>query len=159
MVDKIKTKEVLTERQLKAKEYFFDGYNCCQSVVLAFKDKINIDEESLKNLTLPFGGGIGRLREVCGAFSGAVMVLGLVFNTNCDGQKYSKAEQYSRVQEMSKIFIQDNGSVVCREILQLSKGADKPIPSERNQNYYDSRRKCVDSIISAVKIIEEYLNN
>lgn len=141
----------------KAKEYFLKGYNCAQAVILAFEDLINVEREQLLKLTLPFGGGMGRLRLTCGAVSGAVMVLGLITGTSeVDGK--AKTEQYAAVQELVKRFQAQNGSIICGELL-TGKGvtpATEPNAEARTQGYY-KKRPCADLCYDAAQILENYL--
>ena len=96
----------------KAKEYFLQGYNCSQAVVLAFADLTGIDEKTLSKLSQPFGGGLGRLRLTCGAVSGMATVLGLLMDDTA-----SKAEVYETTQTLCKAFENENGSLICRDLL------------------------------------------
>ena len=97
------------ERAQQAKQNFLNGLNCAQAVMLAFSDKLNADENTLKAVGLPMGAGMGRLRLTCGAVSGAAMTLGLLY------PEKSKAEIYALVQEFVKRFKEKNGSVICGE--------------------------------------------
>lgn len=147
----------MTKQEL-AKSYFLQGYNCCQALVLAFKDEIDIDEKTLLKISSPFGGGMGRLREVCGAVSGMFMVLGMICGYDNLDNPNAKAELYARVQELAKKYEEENGSIVCRELLGLSQKRDDPTPEIRNEAYYKNR-PCPDKVGSAAKILEEYIKN
>lgn len=140
----------------KAKELFIEGYNCAQSVFVAFQDEMNIDRETALKLSSSFGGGMGRLREVCGAVSGMFMVAGVLYGYDDPKDKEEKAKHYARIQELANEFSKQNKSIVCRELLGLDKKTDSPIPSERTKEYYD-KRPCVELVGQAAKIIENYI--
>ena len=131
-----------------AKAYFLEGYNCSQSVLLAFHEELGLDKETAASLASPFGGGMGRLREVCGTVSGMFLVLGLK-----RGYKNPKDEQ---VQELADLFRQRNGSILCRELLGLDHSSDPPTPSERTPEYY-KKRPCKDLAADAAEILEQFL--
>ena len=144
-------------RQEKAIAYFKSGYNCSQSVVCAFADLINMDEKSASTLASGFGGGIGRLREVCGAVSGMVMVANILYGENCESDPQAKKAHYERIQHLANIYKAKNGSIICRELLGLDiKGADSPAPSERTAEYY-KKRPCAELAGMAAKILDEYI--
>lgn len=139
----------------KAKQYFLEGYNCSQAVVLAFKEQIKISEDELKKLASPFGGGMARLRETCGAFSGMIMVFGYLYGTDNPDPK-AKEELYKHIQNMANEFKKANGFLVCRQLLNLDHTSDNPTPAKRDANYYHSR-KCVEIVMNAADILERYL--
>lgn len=141
----------------KAKKLFLNGYNCSQSVFLAFEDKYDIDHSTAMRLSSSFGGGMGRLREVCGAVSGMFMVAGLLYGYDTPGDFEAKSRHYARIQELAEEYSGRNGSIVCREILGLGKGKDDPVPSRRTQEYY-KKRPCPDLVAMAAAIMEEYIN-
>lgn len=136
----------------QAKELFLNGYNCSQAVVLAFADEMELDKELAARLTMGFGGGMSRLREVCGSVSAMTFVISALYPED-------KASVYSRVQEVAGIFREKHGSVVCRELLHLNiKGADSPVPSPRTAEYY-KKRPCPDIVASAADILENYIKS
>ncbi len=136
----------------KAKELFITGCNCSQAVAAAFCEETGLDEELTKRLTIGFGGGIGRMREVCGAVSGMTFVISAIYNED-------KANIYSRVQEVANKFREQNGSIVCRELLGLgTKGPDSPIPEKRTSEYY-KKRPCAEIVSIAADILDDYLKN
>lgn len=140
----------------RAKQYFLEGYNCTQSVVLAFADIIPIEKEVLLKTVSAFGGGMGRLREVCGAFSGMIFVLGAVCGYNEPKDFDGKKILYGHVQELAARFKEANGgSIVCGELLGI-KGADKPVPEKRTADYY-KKRPCPEIIKNAADILEKFL--
>lgn len=111
-----KTTDRAEDRAAKAESYFTEGYNCAQSVVLAFADLLGTDEETLKAVAAPFGGGMGRLREVCGAVSGMFMVAGLALRADTLDRN-DKNALYALEREMARLFAEQTGSIVCRELL------------------------------------------
>ena len=150
-----------TSRQQSATDNFHQGYNCCQAVLLAFSDILKVDPETLKNIASGFGGGMGRLREVCGAFSAMVMMAGFISPAADPSVKEDRTKNYALVQQFAEKFKELNGgSIVCRELLGLAKNAAKesPVPSERTADYY-KKRPCPIIIGIAAKIIAEYLAN
>ncbi|MEG1458152.1 MAG: C-GCAxxG-C-C family protein [Acetivibrio sp.] len=145
-------------REIKAKELFHEGYNCAQAVFLAFSDLYDIDEETAIKLSSSFGGGMGRLREVCGAVSGMFMVAGTLYGYSDPKASTEKQEHYKRIQELAKKFQEENGSIVCRELLGLGKGADAPKPEERTEAYY-KKRPCGELVGMAASILENYIHS
>ena len=139
-----------------AKSLFLQGYNCSQSILLAFSDYTGLDDELSTKISSPFGGGMGRLREVCGAISGIFMVLGMVEGYTDSSDQEGKTNLYKTVQELAHKFEEENDSIICRELLNLSVKNDSYIPSERTKEYYDSR-PCPQKIASAAYILAEYL--
>lgn len=127
------------ERGDLAASLFRTGYNCSQSVVLAFSDLTGTDPDALARLASSFGGGMGRLREVCGAVSGALMILGLLYGYGDPETGSVKAGHYARVQELALAFEKDHGSLVCRTLLGKSDVHDLPMPSERTTDFYETR--------------------
>lgn len=145
----------MTRKEL-ATYYFYQGYNCSQSIVLAFKDLLDTDEETLSKIACSFGGGMGRLREVCGSVSGMFMVIGLLYGYSGPEKGDVKADHYARVQELARRFEEKHGSIVCRELLGLSVKHDSPVPEARSEKYYQ-KRPCPEIIGSAAEILEEYI--
>ncbi|MBP9995753.1 MAG: C_GCAxxG_C_C family protein [Lachnospiraceae bacterium] len=141
----------------RAMKIFEEGYNCAQSVVLAYEDVLPLDHEMLSKMSCSFGGGLGRMREVCGCVSGMAMVLGLVEGYDGIGEGDIKAKHYEKVQEVAHAFEKENGSIVCRDLLGLSIKSDSPIPEKRTEEYY-KKRPCKELVGMAVKILEEYFD-
>lgn len=135
-----------------AKNYFLGGFNCTQAVLMAFKDDLSVSEETLKAVGLPLGGGMGRLRQTCGAVSGAVICLGLLF------PEKSKSEIYALVQEFARRFTERNGSINCGELLTGAgvKADTSPNAEPRTQEYY-KKRPCPSLIADAADILEGML--
>ncbi len=140
----------------RARDLFHEGYNCAQAVFLAFSDSYDIDEETAIKLSSSFGGGMGRLREVCGAVSGMFMVAGTLYGYSDPKAGEEKGKHYERIQALAKEFQEANGSIICRDLLGLNKGKDKPKPEERTQEYY-KKRPCEDLVGMAASIMEQYM--
>lgn len=137
-----------------AKENFLSGYNCSQSVVLAFSDLTGVDKDTLLKLSSPFGGGMGRMREVCGAVSGMYIVLGLLEGYSDNKAYEQKKELYKTVQELAERFKVENGSIICREV--LKNPSSSPEPTIRDDKFY-KERPCVKMVMTAADILENYL--
>lgn len=142
-----------------AKRYFEDGYNCAQAVLLAFCEDFGLEKETALMMSAPFGGGMGRLREVCGAFSGVNMVLGLYEGKYDIKDNQKKAKLYKDVQALAEKFKEDNGSIICRDLLGLRiKGKDNPTPDVRSDTYYKAR-PCSELCKYAGDLLEKFLRN
>lgn len=140
----------------KAMKHFKEGYNCAQSVFLAFADKYPIEEGLALKLSSSFGGGMGRLREVCGAVSGMFMVAGLLYGYDSPTADEEKKAHYERIQELAHSFSAENGSIVCRELLGLNIKEDVPTPEKRTESYY-KKRPCEQLVGMAAAIMELYI--
>lgn len=140
----------------EARALFEQGYNCAQAVAGAFAPEMGLSVETVARLVSPFGGGMGRLREVCGAFSGSLTVMGMLYGYNDPAADEEKKELYADVQKMAAAFQEQNGSLICRDLLGLRAGASDPTPSPRTPEYYKSRR-CGDMVESAADILEAYM--
>lgn len=148
-------------RGQRAQAFFKEGYNCSQAVALAFADLIGMDEKLLIRMTSSFGGGMGRLREVCGAVSGMFFVAGALYGYGEPGiaGQEEKAAHYARIQELAAEYRAVNGSIVCRELLGLgTAGADRPTPELRTAEYY-KKRPCGQLVMLAAAIMEDYIEN
>lgn len=135
---------------------FKQGYNCSQAVLLAFCDELNLDKETAARLASSFGGGIGRMREVCGAVSGMCMVAGLCKGYSDPKDMEGKKRHYSLIQKMANEFKEKNSSIICHELLGLSAGADSPSPSPRTAQYY-KKRPCAELVGIAAEIAAKEL--
>lgn len=144
-------------RDEKAREYFLEGYNCAQAVALAFCDLIDMDEKQAAILTSGYGGGTGRMREVCGSVSGAVFIISALYGYNDPKEFDEKKQLYAYIQEFCGAFKGENGSIICRELLMLD-GASAPTPEKRSEGYY-KKRPCADIVASSAKILEEFIKN
>ena len=136
-----------------AAQLFFEGYNCAQAVALAFCDVTGLDETLTAKMASSFGGGMGRMREVCGAVSGMLLVAGILYGY-VEDTGTAKKDHYALVQELSGKFREKTGSIVCREI--LKNPPSDPVPSARTEEYYASR-PCVRMVHLAAGILEEYI--
>lgn len=146
-----------TLRGERAAQYFRNGYNCAQSVFMAYADIYSIDESLAATLASSFGGGMGRLREVCGTCSGMFMVASLAIPANNPADKAAKAANYAMVQELAEEFRRENGSIVCRELLGLDHKTDAPTPSDRTAEYY-RKRPCGELVRLAAEIVGRRLS-
>lgn len=137
-----------------AAELFMKGYNCAQSVAVAFCDVTGLDVQFAARMSSSFGGGMGRMREVCGAVSGMLMVAGLLYGYDTPGDDVSKKKHYALVQELSGKFREQVGSIVCREI--LKNPPSDPNPTPRTAEFYKTR-PCVRMVALAAGILDEYI--
>lgn len=153
------TNEEIDERVARAVDYFMQGYGCCQSVVAAFSNLYGLDETMAKRIAAGFGGGVGRMRMMCGAVSGIVMLVGLDCGQTEGSDREGKSACYKVVQELLEKSRQENGSLICAEILGI-KGYEKAqssyIASARTAEYYKTR-PCAAKVESAARIFAEYL--
>lgn len=151
----------LEERVQRAVDFFMQGYGCCQSVVAAFSDLYGLDEEMAKRVGAGFGGGVGRLRMMCGAVSGIVVLAGLDVGQTEGSDRQGKSYCYKVVQELLAKSREQNGSLICAEILGL-KGYEKAkssyVASARTAEYYKTR-PCAAKVESAARIFAEYIQN
>ena len=137
-----------------AVELFKKGYNCAQTVAVAFCDVTGLEEDFAAKMASSFGGGMGRMREVCGAVSGMLMVAGLLYGYETPGDDVSKKAHYTRVQELAGKFREQIGSIVCREI--LKNPPSDPNPTPRTDDFY-ARRPCARMVELAARILDEYI--
>ena len=141
----------------RAVELFKDGFNCSQSVFTAFSHRFGIDEDTAKRISAGLGGGVGRMREVCGAVSGAAMVIGNICSATVGEDGDSKQKNYELVREFADRFTKRNGSIICRELLGLNvKMENTAEPDKRTAEYY-KKRPCVELVECAARIIEEMI--
>lgn len=149
----------MEDKVQKAVNLFKSGYNCSQSVVAAFADVYGFTEEQALRMSASFGGGIGRMRETCGAACGMFLLAGLETGTTDAKDREGKAANYALVQQLAEEFKKRNGSLKCGELLGLVR-EDKisSVPEERTSQYY-AKRPCVKMVEEAAKIWAEYLEN
>jgi C_GCAxxG_C_C family probable redox protein len=145
-----------TNRPQRAKENFEQGYNCCQSVFLAYAEDIGLTDETALKIASSFGGGMGKLREVCGALTGAFMVAGIKKGYVSPDADDEKQAHYRLIQELAESFRQKNGSILCRDLIGEEYTPGDAKPGKRTQAYYDSR-PCAGFIEDAVCLLEEQL--
>ena len=144
----------MMDRQYYASKLFFEGYNCAQAVAMAFADVVGLEQGFCAKAISSFGGGMGRMREVCGAVSGMLFVAGVLYGYDTKDDDKAKKEHYTRVQELAGKFRQEVGSIVCREI--LKNPPSDPNPTPRTDEFY-KQRPCVRMVALAVRIMEEYI--
>ncbi len=137
-----------------AAELFLKGYSCAQSVVVAFSDVTGLSEDFSAKMASSFGGGMGRMREVCGAVSGMLMVAGLLYGYETPGDDVSKKAHYQLVQQLAGQFREEVGSIVCREI--LKNPPSDPNPTPRTAEFY-AKRPCARMVLLAGRILDAYL--
>lgn len=139
----------------KAKALFREGYNCSQAVLIAFEDVTGLDRKTAATLASSFGGGMGRMREVCGAVTGMFMAAGLLFGYDNPEAKTEKAAHYALIQELAGEFRAECGSIVCRDL--LGGTADTgTVPTDRNAEFY-KKRPCVELVGLAAHILKNHL--
>ena len=144
------------ERAAKAKEYFQSGYNCAQSVLMAFSDMISLSEQQIRDISAPFGAGMGRMREVCGTVSGMFMAAGLILGKDTDTAQ-GKNAMYAVTQDLANEFKKRNGSIICRELLAGVPTTSGTNAEPRTPEYY-KKRPCADLCYDAAEILEEYIS-
>ncbi len=144
--------EELDKRVEKAVAFFEEGYNCSQAVFMAYSDLYNVDKAMAAKLATSFGGGMGRLREVCGAVSGMFLVLGLHYPNADPKDKVAKNTNYAAVQRTAKEFKAQMGSYICADLLKIKRAPESPESAERNKAYYDSR-PCTRCVALAAEIV------
>ena len=140
----------------KAANNFREGYNCAQSVLLAFANKVGLKEDEALKLASSFGGGMGRLREVCGAVSAMFMIAGILKGYTEPNNDIVKANHYKLIQDLAAEFKLKHGTIICRELLGLDGTEFSPIPSARTDEYY-KERPCEEFIKCVAEIVEEDL--
>ena len=139
---------------IQAAELFLSGYNCAQAVAVAFDEELGLTEGQAARMASAFGGGMGRMREVCGAVSGMLFVLGSLYGYDAPGDDVRKKELYSRVQALAAGFRAENGSIICREI--LKNPPTDPTPSPRTAEYY-AQRPCARMVLTAARLMEQFM--
>ena len=143
-------------RGQQAAAYFEQGYNCAQAVTLAFADRVSPDTDTLLKMASAFGGGMGRLREVCGAVSGMFLILGLLEGYTDPAAQAEKKQLYQSVQALARSFAAENGSIICHQLLHRPAGAEDPTPQRRTEQYY-AARPCRELVAYAAELLEGYL--
>ena len=139
----------------RAVQNFLDGYNCAQSVFLAFAPDLGLTDEMALRLSSSFGGGMGRLREVCGAVSGMLMAAGALYGYTSPTDDTAKAAHYALVQDLAGQFRSQHNTIICRELLDR-KGPESPVPEARTAAYY-AQRPCAAFVGTAARILEDYM--
>lgn len=143
---------------LLAKEQFLKGYNCAQAVACAYCDELGMDEATVAKLVSSFGGGFGKMREVCGTISGAAFVLGALRGYSDPKATDEKTAHYARIQELGRRFKAEHETLICRELLKNLelKKENTPEPEARTEDYYRTR-PCLYFVETAAKIVEDML--
>ena len=145
-----------TKRE-QAMKLFCDGFNCAQAIVGAFAKEMGLTKEQALKLSSPFGAGMGKLRQVCGAVSGMFMVLGMTEGYDSPTADKEKAELYEKVQTLANEFKEKNETIICSELLQGLKVDGGHKPQERNEEYYKIR-PCARFVGDAAEILGKHLN-
>lgn len=140
----------------KAAGYFEAGFNCAQSVFLAFTDLTGMETKAAARLAAPFGGGIGRLREVCGALTGVFMVTGILYGYDDPAAAEEKTALYADVQMMARQFACENGSIICRELLGEEAGGPGPVSDARTPAFHHNRQ-CAAYVENAAVMLDRYI--
>ncbi len=140
----------MSKRSDRAVELFKEGKNCSQAVFTAFATELGLTEEMALSISIGLGGGVGRMREVCGAISGSAMVVGLKY------PEYDKTQVYEKVRAIADEFKKTNPSIVCKELLGLTKPENSSVPEARTNEYY-KKRPCVQIIEDAALATEKIL--
>lgn len=143
------------DHSMLAAQMFVDGYNCAQSVAAAFSDVTGLTPEQSAKMVSAFGGGMGRMREVCGAVSGMFFVLGTLYGYDKPDPEAQKAI-YASVQTLAEDFRQQAGSIICREI--LKNPPTDPKPSPRTAEYY-KERPCTRLVVIAAQLLDAYIQS
>ena len=140
-----------------ARKLFYEGYNCAQAVFCAFDDITGLDRRVSARLASSFGAGMGRMREVCGTVSGALMVLGIVLGYDDPKDPQAKSDHYKIVREFADRFREQNSSIICRELLAGVKVTGGGEPEERTPEYY-KKRPCPELCYKSAAIVDEMLS-
>ena len=140
----------------RAVELFVEGYNCAQAVAAAFGDLTGLDEKTAARMASCFGGGMGRMREVCGAVSGMLMVAGILYGYDDPKATTEKRELYAQVQAMAGQFREELGSIVCRDL--LKNPPSDPNPTPRTEQFYKDR-PCARMVATAARIMDEFIES
>lgn len=155
----------IEERAAKARQYFLDGYNCCQAVLLTFSDIFGIDETTIATVASGFGGGMARMREVCGTVTAMGIAAGFISPATEPKNMAERTANYALVQELAGEFRKENGSIICRELLGMGNAANRnaaqtaesPQPSARTAEYY-RKRPCPELVACSARIIAKKLS-
>lgn len=145
------------KRADRAKELFFEGYNCSQSVVGAFIDLFDMDEKTALRFSEGLGGGMGRMRLTCGAVSAMALLAGLKMSSGVGGDLKGRGELYAAIRQMADEFKAKNGSVICADLLGAAMPKDNSAQPEARTAEYYKRRPCADKIYDCALIVEKYL--
>lgn len=147
----------IEERVKLAVQNFESGFNCAQSVFLAYSDVFDLDLEMAKNMTVSFGGGVGRMREICGSISAMAMLAGFKYPVIDPLDQDARTRNYAMVQKMTEIFRSRNNAIICRDLMPDHNPATDPAPSLRTKKYYQIR-PCTMYVADAARIAGQMLN-
>ena len=142
------------DRKIYAAELFLKGYNCAQAVTMAFADLLELEEAYCAKMASSFGGGLGRLREVCGAVSGMALVAGILYGYDGFDDDEKKKAHYTLIQELAESFRKEVGSIICRDI--LKNPPSDPAPTPRTAEYY-AQRPCARMVMLATQVLDDYI--
>ena len=146
----------MSERSERAVALFKAGASCSQAVVAAFADRIGMDEAAAMRMASGFGGGIGRMREVCGVMCGLTMLAGMRRGNAAPEDAEGKKAVYALVQELAAAFRAEFGSIICRQLLGLEKPEGDPTPAPRTEQYY-RKRPCSDFVAFGASLAEKLI--
>lgn len=138
----------------KAAELFLEGYNCAQAVAVAFCDVTGLDEKTTAKMVSAYGGGMGGLREVCGAVSGMLFILSNLYGYDDPKEEAGKKQLYAQVQSLAQQFKEQHTTIICRDL--LGNLAKNPTPSPRTPEYY-AKRPCVRFVMTAAQLMDEFI--
>lgn len=141
----------------KACRLFAEGRNCSQAVFTAFTDVTGLDEDLALRLSSSFGGGMGRMREVCGTCSAMFMIAGLLYGYTSKNDINEKAEHYRRIQYLAEEFKKQHETINCLELLKGLKVSSDPMPEQRTEQYYKVR-PCIKFVRTAAEILDKYIS-
>lgn len=140
----------------RAYELFKEGYNCSQAVFGAFAEELGVDFDTAVKLASGFGGGIGRMREVCGTFTGLTMAASMIYGYNDPKDTETKTELYEKIRALADKFREENGSIICRELLGLQQAEKSAVPEARTSEYY-KKRPCAELCRYAAELLEQFI--
>ena len=147
----------IEERVNQAVENFETGFNCAQSVFLAYSDVFELDLDMAKKMSVSFGGGMGRMREVCGTVSAMAMLAGFKYPVTDPSDQEARTRNYAMVQKMGDLFKENHETIICRQLLPAAEAASTaPAPSVRTQQFY-AKRPCSRYVADAARIAGQML--
>ena len=142
------------DHSMKAADLFLQGYNCAQAITVAFSDVTGLSEPFSAKMASSFGGGMGRMREVCGAVSGMLMVAGILYGYDAQDDDAAKKAHYQLVQDLAGQFREAAGSIICRDI--LKNPPSDPNPTPRTAEFY-KQRPCARMVVTAARLLDEFI--
>ncbi|MBQ6066570.1 MAG: C_GCAxxG_C_C family protein [Clostridia bacterium] len=144
----------MTAHEEEARRLFYQGCNCSQAVFAAFCDVTGLEEETALKMSASFGGGFGRMREVCGAVCGMTLAYSCLYGYSDLSEPGPKIENYKAVSRMMNRFAEEMGSYVCRDILKIRNFTYDPVPKPRTEEFYNTR-PCLKCVMAAARILDE----